>query len=98
MEQRNYQLYKGLQRPLVFKFFRGKFIYWAMGSIIAGVVFGGLLSALVSSLAGIIGLVAVAVPLMLFTISKQKQGLYAKKKETGIFINPPKINKATGEK
>lgn len=85
-----FSLYKGLQRPLVFKMFKGKYIYWAMGSVIAGVIIGGTLSALVSSYAGIIAFTSMTVSLIFYTISRQKQGLNAKKKENAIFIIQPR--------
>ena len=88
-QQKSYALYKGLQRPLVFKFFKGKFIYWALGSIVAGIIVGGAMSAFISSVAGIAGMVMVSVPLMFYTISKQKKGLYTKTKDDFIGIVPP---------
>jgi hypothetical protein len=89
-QQKSYALYKGLQRPLVFKFFKGKFIYWALGSIVAGIIVGGALSALVSSIAGIAGLVVVSIPLLFYTISNQKKGLHTKTTDNFIGIMPPK--------
>jgi uncharacterized membrane protein YfcA len=85
-QQEQYSLYKGLQRPLVFKMFKGKYIYWAMGSIIAGVIVGGALSAMISSYAGIIAFAAITLSLIFYTISRQKQGLNVKKRERSIFI------------
>lgn len=81
-----YKIYKGLQRPLVFKIFKGKYIYWALGSIVAGVIVGGAVSMIVSSIAGAIAMVLVAIPLMLYTISRQKEGLYSKTKEDCIYM------------
>ncbi|HAO05678.1 MAG TPA: DUF4133 domain-containing protein [Chryseobacterium sp.] len=81
-----YKIYKGLQRPLVFKIFKGKYIYWALGSIVAGVVAGGAASMIISSIAGAVTMVLVAIPLLFFTISKQKEGLYTKTKEDCIYM------------
>ena len=89
-EQNSFGIYKGLQRPLVFKFLTGKFIYWALGSIIAGIVGGGLISVFISSFAGVVAMVAISLPLLFYTISKQKQGLHSKKREFGIYIVTPK--------
>jgi uncharacterized membrane protein len=90
MEQpTNYALYKGLQRPLVFKFFRGKFIYWALGSIVAGILAGGAISAFISSVLGIVVMVFISVPLLFYTISKQKKGLYTKTTDNFIGIIKP---------
>jgi len=81
-----YKIYKGLQRPLVFKIFKGKYIYWALGSIVAGVIVGGAVSMIISSIAGAIAMVMVAIPLMLYTISRQKEGLYTKTREDCIYM------------
>lgn len=90
--QEKFKLYKGLQRPLIFKIFRGKYIYWAAGSL-AGSIFGaGIVSSTVNSLAGIITLIIVGVSTMSYTISEQKKGLHRKKKEYGQFVIQQKFN------
>src|SRR4051794_5235293 len=76
MAKREYQIYKGLQRPLVFKMFKGRFIYWGLGSLLAGIVTGIVFGGTVSSLAGLIAMFVVSVPLLLLTIEKQKKGLF----------------------
>ena len=91
MEQRAHALYKGLQRPLVFKFLRGRFIYWGLGSIVAGIVAGGIASAVLSSVAGLVTLIAVSLPLLMYTISKQKQGLHSKTRHRAVFMVLPRI-------
>lgn len=90
MEKKNYSLYKGLQRPLVFKVFKGKFIYWAMGSVLSGIVFGGLIGAFVNQIMGFLSMLGISVPLLMYTLNKQKKGLYNKKKDFAIFIFQPK--------
>ena len=90
MSKKVYLLYKGLQRPLVFKMFKGRFIYWAVGSIVAGII-GGIISGIViSSIAGIIAMAVISGPLLLMTIEKQKKGLYEKRVDDVIFIVSPK--------
>lgn len=42
-EPKSYPVYKGLQKPLVYKGFKGRYMYWAIGSVVGGVVLGGLL-------------------------------------------------------
>jgi hypothetical protein len=86
---KQYKLYKGLQRPLIFKIFKGKYIYWALGSIVTGIIVGGVISSLVSSVVGIFAMAAVAVPLLFYTISMQKKGLYTKRTDKLIYIIPP---------
>ena len=39
---RRFPIYKGLQKPLVFRGFKGKYIYWGLGSLLAGLVLGAL--------------------------------------------------------
>jgi hypothetical protein len=90
MQQLTYALYKGLQRPLIFKFFKGKFIYWALGSLVTGIITGGIMSALVSAFAGLACLLGVSLPLLFYTISKQKQGLHSKARDTSIYMISPK--------
>jgi mannitol-specific phosphotransferase system IIBC component len=93
-----YPLYKGLQHPLVFKMFKGKYIYWALGSIIAGIVTGGIISATVSSVVGIMCMALISAPLLLFVITKQKKGLHTKNKYTGALIHSPKFFPVKHEK
>ena len=90
MEQLTYALYKGLQRPLIFKFFKGKYIYWALGSLVAGIITGGIISAVASAFAGLASLLGVSLPLLLYTMSKQKKGLHSKAKDTAIYMIAPK--------
>ncbi|HLR36564.1 MAG TPA: hypothetical protein VK084_00855 [Chitinophagaceae bacterium] len=85
----NFVIYKGLQRPIVFKMLKGKYIYWGVGSLIAGLVIGGIIAATVSSIGGIIAAGAVTVPLFMYTLTKQKKGLDSKNINRGIFIVPP---------
>lgn len=90
MPQREYQVYKGLQRPLVFKMFKGKFIYWAMASVLVGILIGGITSAAVNSILGVFLMLIITGAGMAFTLSKQKDGLYNKSLHNGSLIFPPK--------
>jgi hypothetical protein len=82
-------LYKGLQRPLVFKIFKGKFIYWAAMACISSMIVGGIISAF-NSLLGILAFIGILISGMFFTISKQKQGLNSKTRDDSIYILQPK--------
>jgi branched-subunit amino acid ABC-type transport system permease component len=86
---KEYQIYKGLQRPLVFKMFKGRFIYWGLGSLVGGIVAGIIVGSVVSSLAGLVAMLVVSFPLLMFTIEKQKKGLYDKKTDEAVFIISP---------
>ena len=89
MQTEEFAIYKGLQRPLVFKMFKGKFIYYATGVMITGVITAGLITAIISSIAGLIVLFMVTVPGLLFVINKQKDGLRYKRREKAIFMHKP---------
>ncbi len=85
----NFVIYKGLQRPIVFKMLKGKYIYWGVGSLIAGLGIGGVVAATVSSIVGVIVAGVVAVPLFMYTLARQKKGLDSKTVNRGIFIVSP---------
>lgn len=89
MVKKEYQIYKGLQRPLVFKMFKGRFIYWALGALVGGIVAGIAIGAIISSVAGLVAMLIVSFPLLLLTINKQKQGLFDKKRDEAVFIISP---------
>jgi hypothetical protein len=69
--------------------FKGKFIYYAAGVLVGGIIIGGLITALISSIVGLIVLFTLTVPGLLYVINKQKEGLHGKKRERAIFIHKP---------
>ena len=91
MEQVNavyvdYPVFKGLQRPLEFLGFQGRYIYWAAGT--AG---GGIVAFIIGYIA--VGFILALVLLTLIlafggvmTFIKQRKGLHSKNEEKGIFI------------
>lgn len=93
MQTQEYAIYKGLQRPLVFKMFKGKFIYYAAGVLVGGIIIAGLITAIISSIVGLISLFILTVPGLLYVINKQKEGLHNKKREKAIFIHKPVFKK-----
>lgn len=40
-----YPIYKGLEQPLSYRGFKGKFIGWGISSLIGGLFFGGMIGA-----------------------------------------------------
>ena len=84
---RQFQVYKGLQRPLVYRGFKGKYIYWGVASLLAGLVLGALTMALVNMWLGLIVLIAAVAGGLVFIAAKQKQGLHIKSRPTSIFIH-----------
>src|SRR6185437_9160745 len=89
MQTEEFAIYKGLQRPLVFKIFKGRFIYYAAGVLVAGIIIAGLITAIISSIAGLIVLFMLTVPGLLYVINKQKEGLNNKKRERSVLIHKP---------
>ncbi|MBE8714837.1 hypothetical protein [Sphingobacterium hungaricum] len=90
---RRFSIYKGLQKPLVYRGFKGKFIGWGIGSLVAGLVGGGLVGALTSMyLGGFIMIIAIAGGLS-YTFHRQKAGLHDKTKAKGVFIHPVNLKK-----
>ena len=83
---RRYPVYKGLQKPLIFKGFKGKFIYWGLGSILAGLVSGALIMSLVNMWLGATLLIGCIVGGLLYTAHKQKGGLYNQTRNNKIYI------------
>jgi hypothetical protein len=83
---RKYAVYKGLQKPLVFRGFKGKFIYWGMASLLIGLVFGALTMSLVNMWLGAVVLIGSIVGGLFFTAGKQKGGLHSKGRAKNIFI------------
>ena len=93
MHTEEFAIYKGLQRPLVFKMFKGKFIYYAAGVLVSGIIIAGLTTAIISSIVGLVVLFAITVPGLLYVINQQKEGLHGKKRERAIFIHKPVFRK-----
>ncbi|PWS32662.1 DUF4133 domain-containing protein [Pedobacter paludis] len=87
----SFSIYKGLDMPLVYRGFKGKFIYYGIGSLGASLVFGGLSGAIFGMYAG--GFVSVlgVVGGLFYTFQKQKNGLHNKTRNQGIYIHPVRL-------
>jgi hypothetical protein len=83
---KRFAVYKGLQRPLTFKGFKGKFIYWGVGSLLAGLVLGALTMSLINMWLGAVVLIGSVVGGLLYIASRQKKGLHDKATASGIYI------------
>jgi hypothetical protein len=88
---RRYPIYKGLQKPLVYRGFKGKFIFWGIGALLAGLILGGLTIALVNMWLGALVLIACIVGGLLYVAAKQKNGLHSKTGHKAIFIHPTRL-------
>jgi hypothetical protein len=83
---KKFAVYKGLQKPLTFKGFKGKFIYWGIASLLSGLVLGALTMSLVNMWLGAIVLIGCIAGGLVFTATKQKGGLHAKSRPKNIHI------------
>jgi len=88
LEKRVFNVYKGLQKPLVFKGFKGKFIYWGIGSVVGSLVVGGVVGTAVNGILGAVTMIICIVLGYLLTATQQKKGLHSKNKARGIYIIP----------
>lgn len=88
---KQFSVYKGLQKPLVYKGFKGKYIYWGVGFLLAGLVAGALAMALISKIVGAIVLVGCIVGGLYYTAGRQKKGLYNKTRNIGTYIYPSNL-------
>lgn len=82
----DYPIFKGLQRPLEFMGFQGRYIYWAAGTVGGAVV--GFIAAycLVGFLVGLAVLAVILATGAALIFAKQRKGLHTKRCETGVFV------------
>lgn len=81
-----YIVFSGLQRPLEFLGFRGRYIYWAAGTA-GGAVFAFLLGYILIGFLVALGLAGAVLAIGgVLTFLKQRQGLFSKRIDKGIFI------------
>lgn len=77
-----YPIYKGLQKPLIFKGFKGRYIYWGIGAILIDLILACIFCIFVDTFIGLC-VMAVFLAISLFIIyKKQEKGLYNRKKDT----------------
>lgn len=92
MTVKSYPIYKGLQKPLTYKGFKGKYIYWGLASLLLGLVMGSIAAAISNMiLAALIALTSMASGLG-YTIIKQKKGQYSKVNHSGKFIHQTQLS------
>jgi len=87
---RGYKIYKGLQSPLVFKGFKGKFIYLGVAVILGSFLLAVILINLVDYVTGFLAMAVVLILGLLKLALEQKKGLHNKKRGNGIYIVNPK--------
>ena len=86
---KRHPVFRGLQRPLVFKFVKGRYIYWFGGSLIGGFVIGMAVGAW-SMMAGILTVIVLTGGGMGYTAYKQRKGLHTKPEDKNYHIMLPR--------
>jgi len=82
---KQFNIYRGLQKPLIYKGFQGKFIGWGLASLVISLVLGGLIGSLTSMALGGFVCVGGLIGGLYFTAQQQKKGLHFKTRHTGVF-------------
>ena len=62
-------------------------MYWAIGSIVAGVFLGGILGTMVNLIVGVVAMAAAFGGGIYYTSQRQKDGLYDKTRSNGIYVH-----------
>ena len=80
----DFPVFKGLQKPLEFMGFQGRYIYWAAGTA-GGAIVGFIIAYCLSGF--VVGLVVFAISTGAALIFlKQRKGLHTKKSDQGVYI------------
>lgn len=86
IENTEYPVFKGLQKPLEFMGIQGRYIYWAAGTIGGAIIGFIILYLLVGFLTGLITLAVIGIGGAALIFVKQKKGLHSKKIDKGVFV------------
>ncbi|MDN3607682.1 DUF4133 domain-containing protein [Kaistella yonginensis] len=90
-----YFLYKGLKKPLIFFGLKDKYIYYAMGSAVGGLVLVAILSSIIGFFGTIIGGAIGGAGVFFSYKTQDSKGLYNKtKNEDELHIIPTKFRNA----
>jgi len=81
-----YRIFKGVQKPIEFKGFKGKYIYMGLGGGFVILVICGTLFATCGFAVGVACLLLCLPGWFFFLSRKQKRGLTAKKNTSGVII------------
>lgn len=82
----DFPVFKGLQKPLEFMGFQGRYIYWAAGTA-GGAIVGFIIAyCLLGFVAGLVVLVFAISTGAALIFLKQRKGLHTKKSDQGVYI------------
>ncbi|MEH3115743.1 plasmid transfer protein [Pedobacter terrae] len=91
--ERLFPVYRGLQRPLTYKGFKGRFIYWGIGVLLLSLVIGALTMALINMYVGAVIMLSLMIGGFYYIGMCQKRGLHHKTRATGIFLQTSHLSK-----
>lgn len=86
MQNKSYKVFKGLQKPLEFMGLKGRYVWVGLGAAIATILLFIILFVTVNFLTAFVALLAVPTSVFLWIRKSSKRGLYAKRKDEGVFI------------
>ncbi|AQW90065.1 MULTISPECIES: DUF4133 domain-containing protein [Elizabethkingia] len=93
-----FYLYKGLKKPLVFFGLKDKYIYYAIGSAVGGLVSAAILSSFIGIFGSVAGLGIGGLGIWWIFKTQDKKGLYNKTRNDGeLHIFPKKFKIRTNE-
>ncbi|AZI20612.1 DUF4133 domain-containing protein [Chryseobacterium taklimakanense] len=93
-----YFLYKGLKKPLVFFGLKDKYIYYAMGALVAGLQLAAIFSYFIGLFGTLVGFALSGVAIYLIFRMQDKKGLFNKTKNHDELHIFPKLFKHYGQK
>lgn len=79
-------MFKGLQKPLEFMGFQGRYITWASATVGGGILSFIIVYCILGFVAGLIVLTVTLCTGAALIFFKQRKGLHTKKEEHGVFI------------
>ncbi len=82
----SYPMVKGLQKPLEFMGFQGRYITWAAATVGGDILSFIIVYCILGFIAGLIVLAATLCTGAALIFFKQRKGLHTKKEEHGVFI------------
>jgi hypothetical protein len=85
-KEHSIEVFKGLQKPLVFHSFKGKFIYWGAGFAVMSLVNSVILNFMGGYILGGFGMMVPLFGGLYYTSLRQKRGLHNKTISKGIYI------------
>jgi len=88
-----FPVYRGLQRPLTYKGFKGRFIYWGVGILLLSLVIGALTMALINMYVGAVIMISLIIGGFFYIGMCQKRGLHNKTRSVGIYLQTNHLSK-----